>query len=119
MNTPLKEIASTGPSSVKFLKGEGLCFAQDIAALSDKEFEILIQFQTHQLRHALRIVKLNAEQIVPMLVPEAVAVRIEDIRYFDKENDEVPCGSMPSSTFVKEEVVLASAKIGEGNTKFK
>ena len=101
MNTPIKEIVSTGPSSVNFLKREGLYTAQDIAALGDKEFERLIQFQTHQLRHALRNVKLNAEQIVPMLVPEAVAVRIEDIKYLEKEeNNEV----------------MISTKVSEGNS---
>ena len=76
MNTPVKEIASTGPSSVNFLKSKGLYTAQNIAALNPKEFEDLIENETHQLRSTLRNVKVNADQIVPTLVREAFAVRI-------------------------------------------
>ena len=103
MITPVKEISSTGPSSVNFLKREGLCTAQEIAALNIEDFELLIQNETHQLRHALRIVKLNAEQIVPMLVSEAVAVPIEYIRCVK---------ASVTSTLLKEEVVV---KVYKGN----
>ena len=118
MNTPVKEITSTGPRSVDFLKRTGLYTAQDIALLNTEEFEKLIQNETHQLRHALRNVKLNADQIVPRLVPEAVAVRIEDIRYADEDENKMElCDPAQCLTPVKEEDVLVSAKISEGNKK--
>jgi hypothetical protein len=117
MNTPVKEIASTGPKSVNFLKRAGLYTAQDIARLNTEEFEKLILNETHQLRHTLRNVKLNAEKIVPRLVPEAVAVRIEDIRYTDNDENKLGlCDSTSCSTTpVKEEDVLVYATISEGN----
>lgn len=117
MNTPLKEIATTGPSSVKFLKHKGLCTAQDIASLNNVEFERLIHNETHQLRHALRNVKLNADQIVPRLVPEAVAVRIEDVKYEEiEENYTVLKSSSSDFTFVEEEILNASL-LYKGNKK--
>ena len=117
MNTPVKEIASTGPSSVNFLKRTGLYTAQDIALLNTEDFEKLIQNETHQLRHALRNVKINADQIVPRLVPEAVAVQIEDIRYTDKDEDKDGLGHCTLGTPLKEEDVLVSAKMSKGKKK--